>query len=79
MQTDEHGKAFIYKMLALLRNNEVINIARLAYLLARSKMSEEFTSKIFNWAQNDKDKDQLITALEYYVYQIRRLIKYDIS
>ena len=33
-------------MLALLRNNEVINIARLAYLLARSKMSEEFTSKI---------------------------------
>ena len=71
LQTDEHGKAFIYKMLALLRNNEVINIARLAYLLARSKMSEEFTSKIFNWAQNDKDKDQLITALEYYVYQIR--------
>lgn len=70
-QTDEHGKAFIYKMLALLRNNEVINIARLAYLLARSKMTEEFTSKIFNWAQNDKDKDQLITALEYYVYQIR--------
>ena len=71
LQTDEHGKAFIYKMLALLRNNEVINIAQLAYLLARSKMSEEFTSKIFNWAQNDKDKDQLITALEYYVYQIR--------
>ena len=43
-------------MLALLRNNETINIARLAYLLARSKMTEEFTSKIFNWAQNDKDK-----------------------
>ena len=72
-QTDEHGKAFIYKMLALLRNNETINIARLAYLLARSKMTEEFTSKNFNWAQNDKDKNQLITALEYYVYQIREV------
>ena len=70
-QTDEHGKAFIYKMLALLRNNEAINIARLAYLLARSNMNEDFTSKIFNWAQNDKDKNQLITALEYYIYQIR--------
>ena len=37
LQTDEHGKAFIYKMLALLRNNEVINIAQLAYLLAKAK------------------------------------------
>ncbi|WP_390564363.1 hypothetical protein, partial [Staphylococcus pseudintermedius] len=37
------------------------------------KMTEEFTSKIFNWAQNDKDKNQLITALEYYVYQIREV------
>ena len=70
-QTDEHGKAFIYKMLALLKNSETINIARLAYLLARSKMTEEFTSKIFDWAQNDKDKDRLITALEYYIYKIR--------
>ena len=58
-------------MLSLLRNEETINIARLAYLLARSKMSDEFTSRIFNWAQNEEDKEQLITALEYYVYQTR--------
>ena len=71
--TDEHGKAFIYKILALLREDEAINIARLAYLLARSKMSDEFTTQIFTWAQNEKDKEQLITALEYYVYQIREV------
>lgn len=71
LKSDEHGKAFIYKMLNLLRNNEVINIARLAYLLSRSEMSDEFSSKIFYWAQNEEDKEQLITALEYYVYQIR--------
>ena len=55
-QTDEHGKAFIYKMLALLRNNETINIARLAYLLARSKMTEEFTSKILIGLKTTKIK-----------------------
>lgn len=71
LNTDQHGKSFIYKMLSLLRNEETINIARLAYLLARSKMSDEFTSRIFNWAQNEEDKEQLITALEYYVYQTR--------
>ena len=71
LYTDEHGKAFIYKILNLLRNDESINIARLAYLLARSKMADEFTTQIFEWAQNEDDKEQLITALEYYVYQIR--------
>ena len=55
-QTDEHGKAFIYKMLGLLRNNETINIARLAYLLARSKMTEEFTSKILIGLKTTKIK-----------------------
>ena len=69
--TDAHGKSFIYKMLFLLRENQSINIARLAYLLARSQMEDEFTSKIFEWAQRPKDKEQLITALEYYIYQTR--------
>lgn len=72
--TDEHGKAFIYKMLDLLRSEEVINIARLAYLLARSNMSDEFTSKIFEWAQSSIDKEYLITALEFYIYQKREAI-----
>lgn len=71
LETDDHGKAFIYKILSLLRHDEKINIARLAYLLARSNMSGEFTTKIFEWSQNGEDKQQLITALEFYVYQIR--------
>lgn len=71
LKTDDHGKAFIYKILSLLRHDEKINIARLAYLLARSNMSGEFTSKIFEWSQNGEDQQQLITALEFYVYQIR--------
>lgn len=69
--SQEHGKAFIYKMIELLRSEDQINIARLAYLIARSEMADEFSMKIFNWAQDKKDKDQLITALEYYIYEIR--------
>ncbi|MDT0740574.1 type III-A CRISPR-associated protein Cas10/Csm1 [Staphylococcus chromogenes] len=71
--TDEHGKAFIYKILELLRDNDAINIARMAYLLARSKMDNTFSNQIFEWAQNSKDKETLITALEIYIYQIREV------
>ncbi len=71
--TDKHGKAFIYKILSLLRNEDYINIARLAYLLSRSEMPNKFSSLIFKWAQDEQDKAELITALEYYVYQIREV------
>lgn len=70
-QSNEHGKAWIYKLLELLRDSEEINFARIAYLLARSEMSDEFSQKIFNWVQDDTQKGQLITAFEYYIYQIR--------
>lgn len=69
--TPEHGKAFIYRMLELLRNREQINIARLAYTLARSNMKDSFSMKIFQWAQEDVDRNHLITALEYYIYETR--------
>ncbi|WP_240627006.1 type III-A CRISPR-associated protein Cas10/Csm1, partial [Staphylococcus microti] len=69
--SDEHGKAFLYKIIMLLRDNDAINIARLAYLLARSKISDEYTSQIFQWAQDENEKQQLITAIEYYIYQTR--------
>ncbi|MFP3770531.1 type III-A CRISPR-associated protein Cas10/Csm1 [Enterococcus faecium] len=67
----ERGKSFIYKILVLLRNDEQINIARLAYLLARSNMSDIFSTQIFQWVQIPEEREQLITALEYYVYEIR--------
>ncbi len=69
--SQEHGKSFLYKMLELLRNEDQINIARLAYLLARSSLSEELTQSIFAWSQNKQQKVELITAIEYLVYQIR--------
>ncbi|MGM0216492.1 type III-A CRISPR-associated protein Cas10/Csm1 [Enterococcus sp. AZ109] len=70
-RNSEKGKSFIYKILELLRNDDQINIARLAYLLARSKMSDRFSQQIFHWTQIPEEKEQLITALEYYIYEIR--------
>ncbi|EGQ0309670.1 type III-A CRISPR-associated protein Cas10/Csm1 [Staphylococcus pseudintermedius] len=70
---DHHGKAFLYKILQLLRENDTIHVARLAYLLARSRMSDAFTSQMFKWAQNNEEKEYLVTALEYYIYQTREV------
>ncbi|MGV2928384.1 type III-A CRISPR-associated protein Cas10/Csm1 [Macrococcus capreoli] len=69
--SEEHGKAFIYKMLKLLREDTKINIARLAYLIARSKLDSKSSEKIFNWAKSEIDKKDLIIALEYYIYEVR--------
>ncbi|EGQ2796186.1 type III-A CRISPR-associated protein Cas10/Csm1 [Staphylococcus pseudintermedius] len=70
---DHHGKVFLYKILQLLREKDTIHVARLAYLLARSYMSDAFTSQVFKWAQNTEEKEYLITALEYYIYQTREV------
>ncbi len=76
--SSDRGKAFIYKLLDYIRNiDEKINIARLAYLLARlepDKKDEkekysEFTKKIYAWAlESDESRNQLKTALYLYVY-----------
>ncbi len=73
----EKGKAFIYKMVSLLRNyDQVISAPRLAYLLARSfeedkENRDELCKKFYSWASNDKQRRCLIVALEWYVYSIR--------
>ncbi len=72
----EKGKAFIYKMVDLLRTfNEVISAPRLAYLLARSfegsKYATEYAQKFYGWAMDEKQRRCLIAALEWYVYSIR--------
>lgn len=76
----ERGNSFLYKLLDFLRNNnnEKINIARYAYLLARLEPSEksnelyaiykEFSKKMYEWIKNPKDKKELITAIYIYVY-----------
>lgn len=77
----ERGKAFLYRLLDLLRNSEQrINLARFAYLLARLEpkksnpsydMYAEFSQKMYQWYCDPQDRKQLITAIYIYVYQTR--------
>jgi CRISPR-associated protein Csm1 len=80
----ELGNSFLYKMLELLRQAEKdsINIARLAYLLARREPSRDngdgqkqnyrnAVNCIYNWALNTEDRRQLITAIIIYTYYNR--------
>lgn len=73
----DKGKAFIYKMVSLLRNyDQVISAPRLAYLLARSfegdrQNREALCSRFYAWAADEKQRKCLIAALEWYVYSIR--------
>lgn len=62
--SDNYGKAFIYKLLDLIRNqNDAINFARYVYLLARMEPKDtqsdeikavysEFRDKMFRWMDN---------------------------
>lgn len=79
---EENGKALLYKMLQLIRDRDEtdkLNIAKLAYLLARIEPKnkenvgkyQEFSTKIYDWIQNDTDRRQLITAIYIYIYTIR--------
>lgn len=72
----DKGKAFVYKMIALLRNFDDISSApRLAYLLARSfeeaTIEKESYRKFYDWALEKRQRRCLIAALEWYVYSIR--------
>ena len=81
--SQEHGKAFLYKILELFRNREdKINLARLAYLFARMEpgktaAQEEknayqvFREKLYDWINNSADSAQVITAIYLYIYLTR--------
>ena len=81
-ESDERGKAMIYKLLDYLRNadSDRINIPRLAYLLARLEPRDEgkkagyadFMRKFYEWALDKKERGELETALELYIYLHRR-------
>lgn len=73
---NDKGKAFIYKMVSLLRNyDDVISAPRLAYLLARSfedsDNRDELCRKFYAWSSNNRERRCLVAALEWYVYSIR--------
>ena len=75
-EANAKGKAFIYKLVALLRNfNDVSSAPRLAYLLARGlegyPNASQLSKKFYGWAQNERERRCLIAALEWYVYSTR--------
>lgn len=80
---DKHGKNLLYNLLDYLRNtDDKINIARYAYLLARTEPDKDadeaakiryqrFAKQMYDWALNKEDRMKLITAIYLYVYEIR--------
>ena len=77
------GNSMLYNLLALLREaeNDRINLARYAYLLARLspkknapdyKLYEQFSHSMMDWALDAVQRHQLITAIYIYVYQNRK-------
>jgi CRISPR-associated protein Csm1 len=78
----DYGNSFLYSILQLLRvaeEEDRINLARLAYLLARreppksapelvQKTYSQFTKKLYQWALDAEDRRQVITALIIYTY-----------
>lgn len=78
--TQEHGMAFLYHLVELLRNSEEkINVARYVYLLSRMEPEckdgkeirdryRRFSKSMYEWSQEEQDRKELITAIYLYVY-----------
>lgn len=77
------GKSLIYRLMDLIQlaDEDKLNIARFAYVLARMqpkqdkdeqkrKVYEDFVSKMYQWINNNEDKKQLATALNLLVYYL---------
>lgn len=81
-EEQERGNAFLYQLLELLRQaqEDRINLARYAYLLARMEPRDKakreqyriFSQAMYRWALNQQDRQQLITAIYLYVYAERK-------
>ena len=80
---ERHNISMLYNLLTLLcaTKDDRINFARCAYLLTRLAPSsedkekqliyQEFSHNIIDWAQNEEQRRQLITAIYIYIYQNR--------
>ena len=83
-QNDEHGMAFLYHLMELLRESgNDINFARYVYLLSRMEPQEHenkekraayrsFSRKMYEWSGKEQDRKELITAIYLYVYLNRK-------
>ena len=77
----ERGNSMLYKLLEYIRSleDDKINLARYAYLLARlkpmkdddegkEKIYQEFSQNMYRWIKDKDDRKELITAIYLYVY-----------
>lgn len=79
---DERGKAFIYRLIKLLRAYDKLNTARLAYLLARledaaskeeKEKFKEFKNIFWAWyTGGEQERQEAEMALLLYIYEIRK-------
>lgn len=79
-QTEDYGKAFLYRLLELIRHQEEkINFARFVYLLTRMEPSVKepaekqeayriFKERMCEWIHGEKDRRQMKTAITIYAY-----------
>ncbi len=81
--SQDHGKAFLYHLLELIRNQEErINFARYVYLLSRMEPDEKagkeqkeayhvFSEKMLRWVAEEQDRAELKMAITIYSYLTR--------
>lgn len=75
------GKSLLYKLMNLLQGaaGDRMDLARFAYTLARLNPREkelqlcyeEVRRQFYQWAMKEKDRKELITALQFIIYRMR--------
>lgn len=81
-QQDEKGKGFAYRLLELVKSQEQMDIARLAYYLSRMEDAtkkenkeafKQFKAQFFKWATGSPQvKKEAELALTLYIYETRK-------
>ena len=81
--TSNRGKAFLYHLLELLRDNgERFNRARFVYYLSRmepdmnedineKRAYQEFSKNMYAWSLSEEERRQVVSAIYLYVYMQR--------
>lgn len=78
---DDKGKVFIYRLLELFtKMDDKLNLARLAYTLAKAepkeakqrKIHQEFSKAVYKFAKSAKDRKEFIAAMHIFIYLERR-------
>lgn len=82
-ECSSQGNSFLYRLYRLLHEQKEnqVNLARYAYVLARMKPSRKdksceiyalFSQKMYQWAMNIEDRNELIAAIGIYFYKHRK-------